>query len=770
MMIPDYALIAEIMLYAEGFDTARSLAQKMVQLFRLSSEQLSKQDHYDFGMRAVKSILVCAGALKRDEPNLPEDILLIRAMKDSNVPKFLKNDVILFENMIQDLFPGKVVGAQNMGPLQRAIELQLTKKKYQVIPSQVTKILQVQATMQVRHGVMLVGRPGTGKTVAHKVLAESLSKLSEAGYENEYFVKVVPHILNPKSIRMEELYGDVHELTKDWHDGLIANMARTAVKDTSQNHWIVFDGPVDSLWIENMNTVLDDNRMLCLTNGERIKLPTSVRLCFEVLDLAVASPATVSRCGMVYFEEENVDMVWKPILKSWIDFKHAREHTNLIEKFANKAIEPSLQFIRKECEELVPSLDSNLVQSFLALLEGLFKPDYGVDFETGLYYPPEKPVEEKEEDGELGDEELEQEAEIDEDEEEEEQEAKKTIQDVVKYDQQRISAMFDRIDEWNFDVFTLNELCHGHSLLVTGYTLFVKYDLLAKYNVPEKVMIEFLKEIEYGYHDNPYHNSLHACDVMQVLHVIINRGGLRGFIKSHSEVFGALVAAIIHDFDHPGLNNPFQINSSSYLALLYNDRSVLENHHVAHTFDLMRQKKYNILAGMDDDLRKSVRELIIGMVLATDMNNHAKYVAKFKMRLDNDADFSSDDDLRLALQIGIKMADVSNPTRPLFIYLRWTEKILEEFFAQGDMEKKMNIPVSPLMDRKHSKVKEGQMAFIKYVILPMFELWKQLCPRMGFSMEYIKLNQRYWETHEAIDPRDFKEQPIDVAMPTKEMA
>jgi len=359
---------------------------------------------------------------------------------------------------------------------------------------------------------------------------------------------------------------------------------------------------------------------------------------------------------------------------------------------------------------------------------------------------------------------------FDEDEEEEEQEAKKTIQDVVKYDQQRISAMFDRIDEWNFDVFTLNELCHGHSLLVTGYTLFVKYDLLAKYNVPEKVMIEFLKEIEYGYHDNPYHNSLHACDVMQVLHVIINRGGLRGFIKSHSEVFGALVAAIIHDFDHPGLNNPFQINSSSYLALLYNDRSVLENHHVAHTFDLMRQKKYNILAGMDDDLRKSVRELIIGMVLATDMNNHAKYVAKFKMRLDNDADFSSDDDLRLALQIGIKMADVSNPTRPLFIYLRWTEKILEEFFAQGDMEKKMNIPVSPLMDRKHSKVKEGQMAFIKYVILPMFELWKQLCPRMGFSMEYIKLNQRYWETHEAIDPRDFKEQPIDVAMPTKEMA
>lgn len=125
MMIPDYRLIAQIILYSEGFETADELARKMVQLYRLSSEQLSKQDHYDFGMRAVKSVLVMAGSLRRQDSATPENIVLIRAMRDSNVPKFLEHDLPLFEGIVNDLFPGVDVPFIDYGDLQVSIENQL---------------------------------------------------------------------------------------------------------------------------------------------------------------------------------------------------------------------------------------------------------------------------------------------------------------------------------------------------------------------------------------------------------------------------------------------------------------------------------------------------------------------------------------------------------------------------------------------------------------------------------------------------------------------
>lgn len=400
MMIPDYALIAEIMLYAEGFDTARSLAQKMVQLFKLSSEQLSKQDHYDFGMRAVKSILVMAGSLKRGQPDLPEDIVLIRAMRDSNVPKFLKNDVTLFMALIQDLFPGIQIPDSDYGELQEEIQRQLVAEHYQPVPSFVGKILQLYETLNVRHGVMVVGPTGSGKTVNYQTLQKTLTSLfqtrSDLASKNEAFRIVKTHVLNPKAVRMQELYGDTNELTHEWNDGLIAKISREVVKDTTQNkHWIVFDGPVDALWIENMNTVLDDNKMLCLTNGERIKIPSTVSFMFEVQDLAVASPATVSRCGMVYMEAEHLDGVWRPIYKHWLLHRQNTLESIYLERIQSlieNLVGESLEFVQNECKEYIPSESSNQIQSLLTLLDSLLKPNYGVDFKTGKYFRPEKPV------------------------------------------------------------------------------------------------------------------------------------------------------------------------------------------------------------------------------------------------------------------------------------------------------------------------------------------------------------------------------------------
>ena len=175
MMIPDYRLIAQIILYSEGFVTADDLARKMVNLYKLSSEQLSKQDHYDFGMRAVKSVLVMAGSLRRKDPSVEENIVLIRAMRDSNVPKFLEHDLPLFEGIVNDLFPGVEVPFIDYGKLQLAIEYQLRKMKFQTPPKYIKKVIQLLETMMVRHGVMLVGVTGTGKTTCSKVLGKALT-------------------------------------------------------------------------------------------------------------------------------------------------------------------------------------------------------------------------------------------------------------------------------------------------------------------------------------------------------------------------------------------------------------------------------------------------------------------------------------------------------------------------------------------------------------------------------------------------------------------
>ncbi len=169
MMVPDYKLIAEVILYSEGFENSKILAQKMVQMYKLCSEQLSQQDHYDFGMRAVKSVLVMAGKLKRENPNINEDLVLIRALRDSNLPKFLRDDAVLFKAIIQDLFPGVVLPEHDYGEFMRTIISIQEKNNLQPDESQVKKVIQFYETMLVRHGVMLVGPAGGGKTTVYKV-------------------------------------------------------------------------------------------------------------------------------------------------------------------------------------------------------------------------------------------------------------------------------------------------------------------------------------------------------------------------------------------------------------------------------------------------------------------------------------------------------------------------------------------------------------------------------------------------------------------------
>ncbi|KAI9224346.1 dynein heavy chain and region D6 of dynein motor-domain-containing protein [Blastocladiella britannica] len=363
MMIPDYGMIGEISLFSFGFSEAKLLAQKMVATFRLSSEQLSSQDHYDFGMRAVKTVISAAGNLKRQYPNSPEDVLLLRALCDVNVPKFLAEDVPLFNGIISDLFPGIPLPKGDHDVLK--LSLAKVCEVNHLVPEEafLGKCLQMYDTINVRHGMMLVGPTGGGKTSCYRMLRDALS---DAG-----ICKVRVDSLNPKSITMGQLYGEFDEQTHEWTDGILSSMIRDGAADTSPDRkWYIFDGPVDAMWIETMNTVLDDNKKLCLTSGEIIKLIPTQTLVFEVDNLAHASPATVSRCGMVYMEPGALGLV--PLVKSWLSKKQMPTAlydtiAGLYEKYGYSAIE----FTRRNIREPVATTDGNLLQSSLKLLGAL---------------------------------------------------------------------------------------------------------------------------------------------------------------------------------------------------------------------------------------------------------------------------------------------------------------------------------------------------------------------------------------------------------------
>lgn len=374
MMIPDYKLIAEVILYSEGFEGSQLLAQKMVQTYKLCSEQLSQQSHYDFGMRAVKSVLVMAGALKRASPNRREEITLICALRDSNLPKFLKDDAALFNGIISDLFPNIELPVVEYGDLQMAIEESMIARNLQPLPALVTKCVQLYETMNVRWGVMLVGLAASGKSSTLHTLADSLIKLYNDGVENPNYRNVKIQTINPKSITIDELYGSVNSMTLEWNDGLLGLAVRSAVSVTAEEHqWIVCDGPVDAVWIENLNTLLDDNKMLCLANSERIKLTPWVHMVFEVENLEQASPATVSRCGMVYVDSQH--LTWQALVKSWLttidEEQFDTDLKSYIEELFNKYFDDILTFTRRKCAVIQNQVESSKIDMLCTILKSL---------------------------------------------------------------------------------------------------------------------------------------------------------------------------------------------------------------------------------------------------------------------------------------------------------------------------------------------------------------------------------------------------------------
>ncbi|XP_039735198.1 dynein axonemal heavy chain 10 [Pteropus medius] len=373
VIVPDLQQICEIMLFSEGFLWAKILAKKMTVLYKLAREQLSKQHHYDFGLRALKSVLVMAGELKRGSAELQEDVVLMRALRDMNLPKFVFEDVPLFLGLISDLFPGLDCPRVRYPNFNDAVEQVLEETGFVVLPVQVDKVVQMFETMLTRHTTMVVGPTGGGKSVVINTLCQAQTRL---GLTTKLYT------LNPKAMSVIELYGILDPTTRDWTDGVLSNIFREINRptDKKERKYILFDGDVDALWVENMNSVMDDNKLLTLANGERIRLQAHCALLFEVGDLQYASPATVSRCGMVYVDPKNLK--YQPFWKKWVNQipnKVEQGHLqSLFEKYVPYLIDVIVEGVvdgrqGEKLKTIVPQTDLNMVTQLTKMLDALLE-------------------------------------------------------------------------------------------------------------------------------------------------------------------------------------------------------------------------------------------------------------------------------------------------------------------------------------------------------------------------------------------------------------